>query len=90
MQESGHARIVGRLKDMIIRGGENVYPREIEDFLHMNPKIQEAQVFGIPDSRLGEDIAVWICLKNGETMTVKELKDSFKGKVKSLQNTSKV
>ncbi len=71
----GYCAIVGRIKDMIIRGGENVYPREVEEFLYRNPKISDAQVFGVPDSRYGEEIAVWIKLRDGETMTEQEVKD---------------
>ena len=60
---------------MIIRGGENVYPREIEEFLYRNPKIADAQVFGVPDARYGEEICAWIRLREGETMTAQEVKD---------------
>jgi len=81
MLESGHARIVGRFKDMIIRGGENIYPREIEEFLHQHPKIVEAHVFGIPDHRLGEEVAVWVRLKDGEEMTEDDLRQYCKGQV---------
>ena len=71
----GYCAIVGRIKDMIIRGGENVYPREIEEFLYRNPKIADAQVFGIPDDRYGEEICAWIRLREGETMTAQDVKD---------------
>jgi fatty-acyl-CoA synthase len=71
----GYCNIVGRIKDMIIRGGENVYPREIEEFLYRHPKIQDVQVFGVPDTRYGEEIAAWIRLRTGEAMTVEELRD---------------
>ncbi len=70
----GYCNIVGRIKDMIIRGGENVYPREIEEFLYRHPKIQDVQVFGVPDPRYGEEIAAWIKLRSGETMTAEELR----------------
>ena len=72
MLPSGHARIVGRLKDLVIRGGENIYPREIEDFLHTHSAIQEAQVFGVPDPRLGEELATWIALKDGHALSEQE------------------
>lgn len=81
MSEDGHARIVGRLKDMIIRGGENIYPREVEDFLHNHPNVQEAQVFSIPDFRLGEEVCAWIKLRENTKLTVDELKSYCKGKV---------
>lgn len=60
MDERGYVRIVGRLKDVIMRGGENVYPAEIEYFLHTHPKIQDAQIISVPDERLGEEVWAWI------------------------------
>jgi fatty-acyl-CoA synthase len=81
ISELGHARIVGRLKDMIIRGGENIYPREIEDFLHTHPDIQEAQVFSVPDFRMGEEVCAWLKLKENTKLTAEELKAYCKGKV---------
>jgi fatty-acyl-CoA synthase len=66
---------VGRIKDMVIRGGENIYPREVEEFLYTNSKIAEVQVFGVPDPRMGEEICAWVQLHPGETMTADELKD---------------
>lgn len=81
MSELGHARIVGRLKDMIIRGGENIYPREIEDFLHTHPEIQEAQVFSIPDFRLGEEVCAWLKLSENSKLSVEDIKAFSKGKV---------
>ena len=85
MLESGHGRIVGRIKEMIIRGGENIYPREVEDFLHLNPKIAEAHVFGVPDARLGEEVAVWIRLNAGEEMTEQEVRAFCKGQVNAVK-----
>ena len=70
----GNYRITGRLKDMIIRGGENIYPREIEEFIFTSPKVKDVQVIGVPDKRYGEEIMACIILKEGETMTVEELK----------------
>ncbi|CAL8078703.1 unnamed protein product [Orchesella dallaii] len=81
MLEGGHGRIVGRLKDMIIRGGENIYPREIEDFLHTHPGIQEAQIFSVPDFRMGEELCAWLKLKENTQLTVDELKSFCKGKI---------
>ncbi|WP_206999959.1 AMP-binding protein [Trinickia mobilis] len=77
----GYCNIVGRLKDMLIRGGENVYPREIEEFLFRHPKIQSVQVFGVPDPKLGEEICAWIVLRPGESMTVDEVTDFCRGQI---------
>ncbi|MGH3579450.1 MAG: AMP-binding protein, partial [Mycobacterium sp.] len=65
MRDDGYCNIVGRLKDMVIRGGENVYPREIEEFLYTHPDIDDAQVIGVPDQKYGEEICVWIRMKPG-------------------------
>jgi fatty-acyl-CoA synthase len=65
MDEAGYLNIVGRIKDMVIRGGENVYPREIEEFLHTHPDIVDAQVIGVPDERLGEELMAWVHLREG-------------------------
>ncbi len=64
MDAEGYCNIVGRIKDMVIRGGENVYPREIEEFLYRHPKIQDVQVFGVPDERYGEELCAWIKLRS--------------------------
>jgi fatty-acyl-CoA synthase len=72
-------RITGRAKDMIIRGGENVYPREVEEFLHTHPKIAEVQVVGLPDARLGEAVAAWIRLK--EPAEEEEIRDFCRGRI---------
>lgn len=71
----GNYRITGRLKDMIIRGGENIYPKEIEEFIYTHPKVKDVQVIGVPDEQYGEEIMACIVLKDGETMTEKEMKD---------------
>ena len=71
----GNYRITGRLKDMIIRGGENIYPKEIEEFIYTHPKVRDVQVIGVPDEQYGEEIMACIILKEGETMTEKEMKD---------------
>ncbi|MGX8009928.1 AMP-binding protein [Mesorhizobium sp. ORM8.1] len=70
----GYCNIVGRVKDMVIRGGENVYPREVEEFLYRHPKIKEVQVFGIPDAKYGEELCAWIVLKPGQIATEQEIK----------------
>ncbi len=77
----GYCSIVGRLKDMIIRGGENIYPREIEEFLYRHSKIQEVQVFGIPHERLGEEVCAWIVLQSGETATEDEIREFCEGQI---------
>ncbi|SMG02591.1 AMP-binding protein [Burkholderia singularis] len=79
--EAGYCNIVGRLKDMVIRGGENIYPREIEEFLFRHPKIQSAQVFGVPDPKYGEQVCAWIVLRAGETMTDDELREFCRGQI---------
>ncbi|MGC8229853.1 AMP-binding protein [Pseudobacillus badius] len=81
MDENGYIRVTGRLKDMIIRGGENIYPREIEEFLYTHPKILDAQVIGVPDEKYGEELIAWIILKEGETASADEIKDYFKDKI---------
>jgi fatty-acyl-CoA synthase len=75
MDEEGYINIVGRIKDMVIRGGENVYPREIEEFLYRHPKIQDVQVFGVPDERYGEELCAWIKLRPGEALTAEEVRE---------------
>lgn len=81
MDEDGYCRITGRLKDMLIRGGENIYPREIEEFLYRHPDILDVQVVGVPDAKFGEEAAAWIKLKDGKTASPEELKDYCKGKI---------
>lgn len=81
MRPDGYFRITGRIKDMIIRGGENVYPREIEEFLHTHPAISDVQVFGVPDMKMGEIVAAWIRLRPGSTLTEEELREFAKGRV---------
>ncbi len=74
MDDEGYVQVVGRLKDMIIRGGENIYPREIEEFLFTHPKIQDAKVVGIADEKYGEEVCVWIQLKEGESLSEDEIR----------------
>lgn len=81
MDEFGYCKITGRLKDMIIRGGENIYPREIEEFLYSHPKIVDIQVIGIPDVIYGEEVMAWIILKDGESATTEEIKQFCQGKI---------
>jgi fatty-acyl-CoA synthase len=65
MRPDGYANIVGRIKDLVIRGGENVYPREIEEFLYQHPDIEDVQVIGVPDERYGEEICAWVRMRTG-------------------------
>ncbi|BDG43227.1 AMP-binding protein [Saccharococcus caldoxylosilyticus] len=81
MDENGYCRITGRLKDMIIRGGENIYPREIEEFLYKHPKILDVQVVGVPDEKYGEEVMAWIILKEGQTATAEEIREFCRGKI---------
>uniref|UniRef100_A0A6J0VDH4 Medium-chain acyl-CoA ligase ACSF2, mitochondrial n=1 Tax=Pogona vitticeps TaxID=103695 RepID=A0A6J0VDH4_9SAUR len=81
LDEHGYCKIVGRCKDMIIRGGENIYPAELEQFLHTHPKIHEVQVVGVKDARMGEEICASIRVKEGEECTAEEIKAFCKGKI---------
>jgi fatty-acyl-CoA synthase len=81
IDEQGYCTIVGRLKDMLIRGGENIYPREIEEFLLRHPKVQSAQVFGVPDHRLGEEVCAFIVLKPNQSATVEEIQSFCRGQI---------
>ncbi len=81
MDEEGYVAIVGRIKDMIIRGGENIYPREIEDFLYTHAAISDVQVIGVPDERYGEEVMAWVKLADGQALTADELKAFCKGKI---------
>ncbi len=81
LDEAGYLNIVGRIKDMIIRGGENVYPREIEEFLYSHPVIEDVQVIGVPDARYGEEICAWVKLRPGQSLTEEELRAYCAGKI---------
>lgn len=74
LDDAGHARIVGRIKDMLIRGGENIYPREIEEWLFQHPAVAEVQVFGVPDPRWGEEVCAWVRLKPGSELDAEALR----------------
>jgi len=77
----GYCNIVGRVKDMVIRGGENVYPREVEEFLYRHPKVKEVQVFGVPDEKYGEELCAWIVAHAGETVTLEEVRAFCEGQI---------
>ncbi|MBV8938078.1 MAG: AMP-binding protein [Alphaproteobacteria bacterium] len=81
IDDEGYCNIVGRIKDMVIRGGENVYPREIEEFLYRHPKIQDVQVIGVPDPRYGEELCAWVRLRDGESATVEEIRTFCQGQI---------
>jgi len=81
MREDGYVNIVGRLKDMIIRGGENIYPREVEEFLYTYPKVSEVQVIGVPDRKYGEEVCAWIRLRDGQQATADEIRDYCRGNI---------
>jgi fatty-acyl-CoA synthase len=81
MDEEGYVRVVGRIKDMVIRGGENVYPREIEEFLYSHPQIADVQVIGVPDERYGEELMAWVIARPGATLSVDEVRDYCRGQI---------
>ncbi len=81
MDEEGYVRIVGRTKDMVIRGGENIYPREVEEFLYTHPDIQDVQVFGVADDKMGEEVCAWIKLHNGANLNEGAIKEFCQGKI---------
>jgi len=81
MDDNGYLRIVGRSKDMLIRGGENIYPREIEEFLYTHPKVEQAEVVGVPDPKFGEEVAAWIKLHEGLSASEEEIREFCKGKL---------
>ena len=77
----GYCNIVGRIKDMVIRGGENIYPREVEEFLYRHPKVADVQIIGVPDRKYGEELCAWILLREGETATAEEIQAFCKGQI---------
>lgn len=81
MDEAGYVNIVGRVKDMVIRGGENIYPREVEEFLYRHPKVQDVQVVGVPDARYGEELCAWIRLRDGHSATADEIRTFCQGEI---------
>ena len=81
MDEDGFVSITGRIKDMIIRGGENIYPREIEEFLLTHPAISDVQVFGVADEKFGEQVCAWIIPREGQSLTAEDVQAFCKGKI---------
>jgi fatty-acyl-CoA synthase len=85
VDEEGYAKIVGRLKDMVIRGGENVYPREVEEFLYSHPKISDVQVVGVPDAKYGEELMAWVILREGQSATPEEMTEYCRGQIATFK-----
>ncbi|MDP2743155.1 MAG: AMP-binding protein [Hydrogenophaga sp.] len=81
MDAEGYVNIVGRIKDMVIRGGENIYPREIEEFLYRHPAVQDVQVVGVPDAKYGEELCAWIVVKSGQTLNESDVRDFCQGRI---------
>ena len=81
IDDEGYCNIVGRIKDMVIRGGENIYPREIEEFLYGHPKVLDVQVVGVPDPKYGEELCAWIILREGETMSEEAVREYCRGQI---------
>ncbi len=81
MDDNGYCKITGRLKDMIIRGGENIYPREIEEFLYSHPQVADVQVVGVPDLKYGEEVMAWIKLKEGQAASVEEIREFCRSRI---------
>ena len=81
MDEDGYINIVGRIKDMIIRGGENIYPREIEEYLYRHPEVVEVQIIGVPDARYGEEIMAWVQLRDGVALDAEDIKEFCRGQI---------
>src|SRR4029077_2485239 len=81
MDDDGYVSIVGRSKDMIIRGGENISPREVEEFLHRLPEISDVQVVGVPSERYGEEVMAWVKLRDGAKISQEELSERCRGRM---------
>jgi len=81
IDDAGYCNIVGRIKDMVIRGGENLYPREIEEFLYRHPKVQDVQIFGVADTRYGEELCAWIRVRSGEKLSAEEVRAFCEGQI---------
>ena len=81
MDAEGYANIVGRIKDMVIRGGENIYPREVEEFLYRHPAVSDVQVVGVPDKKYGEELCAWVVLKSGQSATAEDIRSFCKNNI---------
>ena len=85
MRDDGYVNIIGRIKDMVIRGGENIYPREVEEFLYTHPAIADVQVIGVPDAKYGEELCAWVRFKEGTTATAEEIRAYCRGQIASFK-----
>jgi fatty-acyl-CoA synthase len=85
MDADGYVNIVGRLKDMVIRGGENIYPREIEEYLYTHSKVADVQVVGVPDAKYGEELMAWVKLKDGQTASPEEMQEFCRGQIATVK-----
>jgi fatty-acyl-CoA synthase len=85
LDDEGYANIVGRIKDMVIRGGENVYPREVEEFLYQHPAVSDVQVIGVPDARYGEELCAWVRLREGHAADGEALRAWCQGRIASYK-----
>jgi len=85
IDEDGYANVVGRIKDMVIRGGENVYPREVEEFLYQHPAVGDVQVVGVPDERYGEELCAWVRLREGQAVSGEELRAWCRGRIATFK-----
>ena len=85
MDAEGAINIVGRIKDMVIRGGENVYPREVEEFLYTHPAVSDVQVIGVPDRKYGEELMAWVKLRPGASPSEEELRAYCRGKISTYK-----
>ena len=81
MDDEGYVNIVGRIKDLVIRGGENIYPREVEEYLYRHPKVQDVQVVGVPDKKFVEELCAWVITKPGQTMTEDDIRSFCSGQI---------
>jgi len=81
MDDAGYLNIVGRIKDMVIRGGENIYPREVEEFLYTHPDVEDVQVIGVPDAKYGEELCAWVKLRQGAELTAEQVREFCAGKI---------
>jgi fatty-acyl-CoA synthase len=85
MDDDGYLNIVGRIKDMIIRGGENIYPREVEEYLHSHPDVADVQVIGVPSERYGEEVMAWVRRREGAELTGEDLDAFCRGRIASFK-----
>lgn len=85
MRDDGYVNIIGRIKDMVIRGGENIFPREVEEFLYRHPKVQDVQVIGVPDEKYGEELCAWIKLREGMTATAEDIQAFCRGQIATFK-----